>query len=128
MADKKKLEKDKKIYETLIKQYKGLITEIDEDLTRSNDNTAQLNRNKKIYETLIKQYKEKITEIDEDLTDDGSASQSVQAQAQAQAQAPSSASQSVVPETEEDKKLKKIKQLLQANEAMLSECGFKIES
>lgn len=50
------------------------------------------------------------------------------AKAPSPAPAPSSSATQSVAKTEDEKKLEKIKALLKANEQIINECGFKIES
>ena len=114
------------IYERTIKSYKELIDNLDEDVNK------QMKKN--IYERTIKSYTELIAELQpapvvpvvpEPAPVVPEPAPVVPSPAPV-VPAPSSATQSVAKSADEQK-LEKIKALLQANEAIIKECGFKIE-
>jgi hypothetical protein len=97
-----------KIFQDVIDTYNELLGLLDDTDTEK----------KKLYNDVISTYTELI-----DLESDDLPKAPIVV---APAPAPSSAAQSVAKSADE-KKLEKIKALLQANEAIIKECGFKIE-
>jgi len=106
-----------KIFQGVINTYEELIDLLDDTDT---DNAKKL-----IFQGVITTYRELI-ELEDEESSPPKAPAKAPSPAPAPAPAPSSATQSVV-KTDDEKKLEKIKKLLQANETMLKECGFKIE-
>ena len=93
------------------------------------DEIKRLERKNKIYIQLVRQYT-RFTELNsgkilELKSESAAAPELVAPVKQPAAPAPSSASKSVQ-KTPEEEKLEKIKDLLQANEQIISRCGFEV--